>query len=546
VEVESMQNLQTQPTETSDGTSRPPRSPKLNVYGDVTDREMNRWFRQWHLAQKELALQQNAMLGSVDTIAPCCPRFMPNLNKYGDLIDREENAWLRQWHHEQMVGFCSLRSDGGPSSLARAAVAFLGEEACRSPSGADELRQGRGSLARTCGIIALALPTWFSANAFLPEVATDYSLDNSQASLLTIAVNIGFVVATTVAAAVRLPDKFSAAALVGLGSLFCGAFNALMIAGIPYAAVLAARFMSGAAICLIYPVAVRYLSTWFRASRGLALGCLIGSFTLGVAIPNLVRALLPGLSWQEGIAVPSVLAVGAWALARGMREGPYTPKRSRISVKEIWRVVRNPDWALVTVAYMGHSFELYGGWAWMGAFMQSRMADPHGAAHGGSSQTMVYMATFCVVGIGSVGCVSAGLLADRFGKIETIALSNVLSGVCIWVLPFVPSRAGPLPVMLLAGVWGFSVNADSAQYSAMITEAVPDDRAGTAVTLSIACGFVMTAIAMYVVPGFVQGLGWEGAFPVLGLGPVVSLGTILCLKRKKTSVFSARACASPC
>lgn len=169
----------------------------------------------------------------------------------------------------------------------------------------------------------------------------------------------------------------------------------------------------------------------------------------------------------------------------------------------------------------------------MGAFLQSRMASDHGGEPGGN-EAMVYTTTFCVVGIGSVGCVLAGIAADRFGKIETIAVSNALSGVCIWVLPFVPRAAGQLPLMLIAGVWGVSVNADSAQYSAMITEAVPEDRAGTAVTLSIACGFVMTAIAVYVVPGIVQGLGWEGAFPILGLGPVVGLGAILCLKCKRT------------
>jgi len=436
----------------------------------------------------------------------------PSLNGYGDRVDRQENMWLRQWHLEHR------------------AEAFLATQMpLQSLSRKDEWRRGRRSLARACGIIVLTLPTWFSANAFLPKVAADYALDDSQAALLTVAVNIGFVVATTLAAAARLPDMFSAARLIGVGSLLCGIFNASMVLGIPYEVVLAARFMSGAAVCLIYPVAVRFLSTWFKATRGLALGCLIGSFTVGVAMPNLVRALLPQVSWRMGVAVPSGLALCGLAVTCGMREGPYTPKKTRVSVKDLCMVVRNSDWLLVTIAYLGHSFELFGGWAWMGAFLQSRM-DGHGAAEG---ETMVQLTTFCVVAIGSVGCVLAGLLADRFGKIEIIALCNLLSGACLFMLPFVPRAAGPLPVKLITGIWGLSVNADSAQYSAMITEVVPEDKAGTAVTLSIACGFVLTAIGVYLVPEIVQGLGWEGVFPILGLGPTVGLVAILLLKCKR-------------
>merc|ERR1712232_1460534 len=249
-------------------------------------------------------------------------------------------------------------------------------------------------------------------------------------------------------------------------------------------------------------------------------------------MPNLVKALLPGVSWQMGVAVPSGFALCGCALARTLHEGPYTPKKSRVSVKEILQVVRNSDWALITMAYLGHSFELFGGWAWMGTFLLSRVENNDGSAQGGS-QAVVYMTTFCVIAIGSIGCVLAGLFADCVGKIETIILSNILSGICLWILPFVPQTWGLLPIMLIAGLWGLSVNADSAQYSAMITEVVPEDRVGTAVTLSIALGFVLTALAVYVVPAIVESLGWKGAFPILGLGPVVGLIAILCLICKR-------------
>merc|ERR1719223_369728 len=146
-------------------------------------------------------------------------RSLPQLNRYGDLIDRQENMWLRQSH---------LQHKEEPLLSAEKPL----------PSHQHEWRHGWRSLARACGTIVLTLSTWFSANAFLPEVAADYTLDHSQGALLTVAVNVGFVVATTLAATARVPDRFSAARLIGLGCLLCGAFNASLVLGLPYGLVL--------------------------------------------------------------------------------------------------------------------------------------------------------------------------------------------------------------------------------------------------------------------------------------------------------------------
>lgn len=418
----------------------------------------------------------------------------------------DENTWLKRWH----VDYQSSSTKSGIVRNDRSV----------------EWERGRGVLLRVCAIVALTVPVWFIASAHLPEIMAEDGIDKRQGSLLTVAVNIGFVCATTLSTLVGLADRVTVARLVAMGAFLCGAFSGLMILYLPLAATLLARFMTGAAIALIYPILVQYLSTWFSAFRGLAIGCLIGSFTLGAAVPNFVKAVLPFVPWRWRIIVPTGLAMIGSVLATGLIRGPNVSSTlTKVSCKSLLRVVGERQWLLVTISYMGHAFELYGGWAWMGAFLREYFDSQHGP--GGS---IAPMATFFVIAIGSLGCVAAGALADRFGRITIICISHLVSGLCIGILPFVSSVAPAWLVLAIACLWGLIVNADSAQYSTMITEVVDTDLVSTAVTLSIALGFVMTAIAIYVVPVLVDNFGWKGAFLGLAAGPASGICAILCAR----------------
>jgi len=476
------------------------RAPQYNAYGDLIDRDENMWLRQWHVRQER---------GSGELEQEPRARTTASLNEYGDLVDSEENRWLRQWFRDNKD---ELARNVNNSVMTKA----------------EEWRRGRGALLRVCAIVVLSLPVWFSANAFLPDIMAESGFDKKQGSLLTVAVNIGFVCATTLSTFVGLADRVSAARLVAAGTLLCGLFSGALIIDLPLVMTLTARFMTGAAIALIYPVLLKYLSTWFSALRGLAMGCLIASFTVGAAVPNFVKAVLPLAPWRWAILVPTGLAMIGSVLATCLVPGPTLqrqPAVGRVTCKALLQVVRNRRWLLVTLSYMGHSFELYGGWAWIGAFLLEYFQGKQD-----SEESWAPLATFAVIAIGSVGCVTAGALADRFGRIVIISVSHSVSGLCIAALPFLSSTAPPGLVLATAGLWGLTVNADSAQYSAMVTEVVDAPLVSTAVTLSIALGFIMTAIAVYVVPVFVDDFGWKGAFLSLAVGPLLGLFAILCAR----------------
>ena len=65
--------------------------------------------------------------------------------------------------------------------------------------------------------------------------------------------------------------------------------------------------------------------------------------------------------------------------------------------------------------------------------------------------------------------------------------------------------------------------ADSAQFSALVTEQAPPHAVGTALTLQTSLGFLLTAASIQLVPIIAGGTGWRWAMVVLALGPAAAL-----------------------
>ena len=103
----------------------------------------------------------------------------------------------------------------------------------------------------------------------------------------------------------------------------------------------------------------------------------------------------------------------------------------------------------------------------------------------------------------------------------------LISGSCALLIGFVLD--GPwwllAPICLL---WGFSVVADSGQFSACISEFCEPRYIGTALTLQTCLGFILTLTTIRLVPLLEGHLGWRGAFAMLAIGP--ALGTMAMLR----------------
>jgi len=382
----------------------------------------------------------------------------------------------------------------------------------------------RRALVSIAGAQLLALTLWFSASAAAPQLERAWGLAGSQATWLTLAVQIGFVVGAVGLAITGLPDAVGARAIFTGASLIGATANLALLAmnGDRYFTAVLLRAMTGAALAGVYPSGMKVMSGWFDRGRGRALGILVAALTVGSAGPHLIRGL--GLDWQGVIGAASLLAfVAAVVMWFMVADGPFETAPQRFSFRHISCIVRNRGVRLATYGYLGHMWELYAMWAWTAAYLTAS------AEAGGYSAGFVPTATFLIIGIGGPGSWLAGVWADRRGRTLAAGAAMAVSGTAALLTPLVFGLT-PIVVIPLFIIWGFSVVADSAQFSAMVTETATDPERGTALTLQTALGFLLTLVTIQGVPLVADWLGWRWSFALLAAGPAFGIWAMARLK----------------
>jgi hypothetical protein len=123
------------------------------------------------------------------------------------------------------------------------------------------------------------------------------------------------------------------------------------------------------------------------------------------------------------------------------------------------------------------------------------------------------------------------------GRTQVAGAALAISGTCALLTPVVfgGSPRLVLPVLI---VWGLTVVADSAQFSALVTETAEDEIRGTALTLQTAVGFLLTLVTIRAVPLIAESLTWRWAFPILALGPVFGVVAMRRLGRRPELIRS--------
>jgi dipeptide/tripeptide permease len=86
---------------------------------------------------------------------------------------------------------------------------------------------------------------------------------------------------------------------------------------------------------------------------------------------------------------------------------------------------------------------------------------------------------------------------------------------------------------------GFAVVADSAQFSAALSELSDPRYVGTALTLQTSLGFLLTLFTIRMIPPLVERVGWEWAFAALAIGPVFGIVSMARLRRLPEAVRMA-------
>jgi MFS family permease len=147
---------------------------------------------------------------------------------------------------------------------------------------------------------------------------------------------------------------------------------------------------------------------------------------------------------------------------------------------------------------------------------------------------------FAGMALGGPGCIWAGSASDRAAASDASArirqranvtiICMVASGLsCVLTAVFFSNI---YVVIAVAIVWGLSISADSAQFSAIISEVSDPRYVGTALTFQTAVGFLLTVFSIRTTALIAERYGWNVAAASLAIGPVLGIVAMVRLKQE--------------
>lgn len=190
---------------------------------------------------------------------------------------------------------------------------------------------------------------------------------------------------------------------------------------------------------------------------------------------------------------------------------------------------------LAYYGYSGHMWELYAMWTWLPIFMTASFSTyspeiPH---------WVIALSSFISIGIaGGIGCVIGGVISDKIGRANLTIISMLISASCSIVIGFTFGQF-ILLTFIISIIWGISVISDSAQFSAAVSEIAEGEYVGTALTFQMCIGFLVTIVSINLIPIIQRMIGWEWAFIILAIGPII--GIITMIKYKRYEIYNEKA-----
>jgi len=339
------------------------------------------------------------------------------------------------------------------------------------------------------------------------------------AALLSSGVQGGFAIGAVIFAVFGLADRFDPRRVFALSALIAAACNALLLIA-PVGGIIAivARLLTGVFLAGVYPVGMKIAVGWGTKDRGFLVGLIVGALTLGSAAPNLL-SFMGGADWRLAVGAASLLSAIGGCLVLFSQLGPHHASATKFSVSSLKLAWSDRRIRLAYAGYLGHMWELYAMWAWIGVSLSVSFS-MHMPAEMAESQAK--LVSFFAVGVGSMACIVAGLFADRIGKAR-IAILSMMGSAAMAVLAAIAFSGPPFLLIGIVILWGAFVIADSAQFSALVADAAPPDAAGTLMTLQTALGFALTVITVQLAPHVANIIGWQGLFLVLAIGPILGI-----------------------
>ncbi|MDI9882065.1 MFS transporter [Flectobacillus longus] len=362
---------------------------------------------------------------------------------------------------------------------------------------------------------------WFAVNAILKDIQPLFPQNSHFLGNMTSAVQLGFVCGTLCYALLAISDRFSPKWVFVISAILGAILNLSTLksmGNMPF--LLGIRFGVGFFLAGVYPVGMKIMSDWHQKGLGKALGYLVGALVLGTSFGHFLAAIQWHFNWQNIIVASSLLSCcGALLIAIGITDGPYRQKTGNFSPKAIFEAFTNPDFKQYAWGYFGHMFELYTFWAFVPAILQHYQSIHH-------LQFSISAWSFLIIGMGILGCICTAELSQKnFTSRQLAYFFLIISGICCLISPFI----WHLPFELFMGlllIWGFSVVADSPQFSTLISQNAQPSYRASAITIVNSIGFAITVLSIMLLQNLQGLIMTEWLFFPLSLGMCIGLITI--------------------
>ncbi len=381
---------------------------------------------------------------------------------------------------------------------------------------------------------------WYNFSAVMSYISTDFGLTAGHQGMIISAFQLGYVVIVLITG--WLADKVGAKKVVAWATLCCAVTATLFpFVAHDFTTTLIMRLLTGLSAGAIYAPGMALLSNWFEPQeRGKAIGAYTAGLVAAYAGGYFVAApLAAAYSWQVGMLATSLpVFVAAFIVFRYIEDRPQGTASFDGAIGFLGDGAAMPKPApeggykgpiFITGSYMGHMWELYAFWGWIGAFMMASctavgITGAEAVATGGLLAAIIIL-------VGAPAVYFLGLLADKIGRTKAIIIAATCSLVPEFFFGYMFGM--PLWMVVIVGLWiGFWVIADSAIYKAGLTDMISEKIRGTILGVQSAVGYSMTILAPLAFGALLEKLNgpvasidatvWGPCFVMLGIGALIA------------------------